>query len=741
MTIPLASPLVDMNVDMDMVLDAGLDTNFLQGRPIIQNPVVDSNEVVIDDVADSGMTAGNIVDAGLNDVDMDGLIGSNLPSTAQAGPVLSPFSSPPTIDWNEYLRELESKDGIATFSFPSAGAAEEVCLQGKFPFRADDVTNTVQNPSILAHNPITTSLDNVEFFVNPSNVTNTDQLQFDPSELTLDGQAGRSIDNTNDFALPYQSMQYPQNVQEPASAAFSDKSKSSTGSNSKKSPEARCHNFTAEKPKYDRSHPWVRVNDTTKGKNNRSGKINQYNPTALYKVNAAPLKNWRNGTYRFKYSRDNELSEPTYSADQLAAYMYQFPTSQDRKLKLWIQRTPADSARRYNNPESSKCRFRECPARRMMNGSIMHGHFRVAFDERWHRYGVNVDPFAAVTGYVHLNCIERFLDFASICAILDVEVDERALQKEPRCRWAASLVATPEGSMASQFIKKCRSGQLAPEFANYPEHDGSIADKTLLKKAHERTLTCAMHNAKLQTMGPKRLQTQGETRKSKIYIHFGDVERFCIGRVGERRQQQQTSQDTSMQEIHGDGAGTISSRVHGNQDTNEAITSFNPSAMPIPSNNIVMVDAATQTDVSLLPESVVGQFPSSSYAPLTPFAPVASNTFSSPLTHPNSSTLQKRKRDGHRPEPISIDSQPALEFTSVKRAKSNDGDTVAVGTTRLVSYSDSEENVSNGQGAAPEAAAAADGEMPLSAMMREMLGQASTDREPGSAGSLGSLFG
>ena len=627
-----------------------------------------------------------------------GLTGSTAISDVELEQILSKIDVGNTADYADNNENYANADGVFTSGF-TALLAEEGANDFFNTLNTDNITDVTQkNPTNadddILLNPINdgrflSSLNNIDF--DPSNLLNSDSLTQQPGH----GDFSNAI-------FPRFNSHIPQvNINQPASATLSNKSNGSSNSNStdQKSPIARCHNFTAEKPKYDLRHPWVRVNDTTKGKNNRSGKINQYNPTALYKVEAEPLKNWRGNGYRFKYNHVGELAEPTYSADQIKTYLYNFQTSAERKLKLWIQRAPADSARRYANPESSKCRFRDCPSRRMMNGTIMHGHFRVAFDERWNRYGDDVDPFAAVSGYAHLYCMERFLDFADVCAKLDVEVDTRSLSKEPRHRWAAGLNGTPECETAHCFIKKCRSGLLEPEFPNYPLHEeGSLA-----RKRHEQTLTFGMHNARYRTLRPKRLrEAQSEAPKtSTLYIHFGDVERFCIGRLAERKRQSQNQNQnqvnqsrsvshtlenglTQRPEAHISSSpatqaitGTL---VH--PPINTIVTSNTPFLRntSFPNIDTIMKDASAQTDVSLPPPQPQpqpqSQHPTRSSTPFPmlfpfPYSVAVTDNTTQTNTLTQSSDL-KRKRSFHRPDPIRTDLQSHVHVNKRPRSRSSE---------------------------------------------------------------------
>ena len=287
--------------------------------------------------------------------------------------------------------------------------------------------------------------------------------------------------------------------------------------------------FVPEKPKTDRRAWWVRVNGITEGKTSRTGKINQYDADEVYgPLLPHPLGKWMGRKTCFRYNKYGELSEKTYTARQIREFLYEHPETKDCKLKLWIQKSPADSARRYGTPDLSKCRFKDCPVQRDMKGSILHGQYRVAFDEKWYKYRLNADPFLTA-GHVHLYCMERFLDFPDICKKLDVEVDVRHMANEPKQRFAATLAGSIEANIASSFLEACRESRLNEKHPNYPFHgDYSYGNP----KPHEYTLTYAMNKAKLGSRPPAQIR-QFEARgvlDSNVVVHLGDLEKFVAAR-------------------------------------------------------------------------------------------------------------------------------------------------------------------------------------------------------------------
>ncbi|ORY13370.1 hypothetical protein BCR34DRAFT_267381 [Clohesyomyces aquaticus] len=259
-----------------------------------------------------------------------------------------------------------------------------------------------------------------------------------------------------------------------------------------------------EKPKVDKEKSWVRVNNTTAGKTTRTSKINNYKPS--YENRPHPLGlGWNGPNHRFEYTEAGEFKEATLTAKQVKEFILHYPRNEPKaKLKLWIQKCPTDSARRYKSTTWSKCRFRDCPAQVYQTGSIVHGHYRVAFDEKWHWHRENADPFLT-TGYAHLYCMERFLDFPEICRKADVQADTRAMTNEPRGNFAGTLQGAPELGIALAFIEACQQKTLrqVQEFKNYPRHEDY---KQGAPKDHNNTLTYYMTRIKAQNRPPAQIK-------------------------------------------------------------------------------------------------------------------------------------------------------------------------------------------------------------------------------------------
>ncbi|KAF2843675.1 hypothetical protein M501DRAFT_994681 [Patellaria atrata CBS 101060] len=290
--------------------------------------------------------------------------------------------------------------------------------------------------------------------------------------------------------------------------------------------------FRAEKPRKDSTHYWVRTNTTTAGKTSRTGKINQFDPSTVYKQLPNVMPDWHSSSYKFKYNKFGELEQKIFSVEKLRQFLFEHPKTKDCELKLWIQKSPADSARRYPFPHSNKCRFADCPMQVYQTGTILHGHYRIAFDEKWFKYRDNSDPFR-MAGYVHLYCLERFMDFPKICRKLDIEVDERFLVSEPNARFAATLNGSSEAGIARTFIDLCKRRKLDKEFPDYPRHNEFHRGE---QKPHEYTLTRAMNYERISkrpTAQVKEFERRG-LQGSHVLIHMGDLEMFCLAKLARK---------------------------------------------------------------------------------------------------------------------------------------------------------------------------------------------------------------
>jgi len=295
--------------------------------------------------------------------------------------------------------------------------------------------------------------------------------------------------------------------------------------------------YDAELPKKKAEKDWVRVNNTTQGKSTRTGKINNYNAkhdggyaaTTRHPLasQAFPYGQWAtpDGRFEFKYHRTGELSRKTYTTEELHRFIYSHPTSAQARLTLWIQKAPADSASRYNMRDSSRCRFACCPARGNNNWTITIGHMRVALDEQWATYGASRDPFS-VAAFVHLYCLERFLDLPDICRRFDVRADDRSMPREPRGCFTGGLTTKADGAcseVVKDFVQRCRDGSLEKAFPGYPVHAGFRNGEA---KPHAATLCHALTQEKIKAMCRSKVDMMEKRglAPSSILVHLGDVE-------------------------------------------------------------------------------------------------------------------------------------------------------------------------------------------------------------------------
>lgn len=217
----------------------------------------------------------------------------------------------------------------------------------------------------------------------------------------------------------------------------------------------------------------------------------------------------------------------TFTAQELTSYL--LSPSHPSPPTLFIQRTPADSARRYPTTTSSTCRLSSCPA----HGKMHVGSYRVAIDERWATHNSTSDPFV-VAGYVHLYCLERFVDLALLVKkSVNVVVDERVLKSEPKGRFAPSLAGAAEAGAAKAFLKALkeedlivldqlfRNGGYAVHSPLRPDAGGHHAPKP-----HANTLTHLLHKLKLDKMPASRIRQQASRgmNAGNVLVHMGDLE-------------------------------------------------------------------------------------------------------------------------------------------------------------------------------------------------------------------------
>ncbi|KAF2996509.1 hypothetical protein E8E13_005902 [Curvularia kusanoi] len=298
-------------------------------------------------------------------------------------------------------------------------------------------------------------------------------------------------------------------------------------------PQKRVRYTPGEKPKKIEGKSWVRINTSTQG-DTRTAKINNWVNTYVYQP--LPLGSWNSGKYTFEYAMYENvdfLTDWPMKTKKIKEYIFNYPNDEEKRLTLWIQKMPSDTASRYGSDHHSKCIFEDCPVVRFMKGTINTGEYRVAFDEKYFTYNGKTDPFDCVA-FAHLYCMERFLDFEQVCQVADVRVDTRFDMKlEPNGKAAFSMVDVPSRDEMEAFVKAASKGQLRQRshWANYPV-GANYSKKD--PKPHELTLTYLAHLMydKYQDKSHKRqAYKRAEIRVSQRRVHMGDLEMSVADKI------------------------------------------------------------------------------------------------------------------------------------------------------------------------------------------------------------------
>jgi hypothetical protein len=284
-------------------------------------------------------------------------------------------------------------------------------------------------------------------------------------------------------------------------------------------------NVPLEKPRLDPARPNVRINAVTKGKTKRTGKINNFDARQAYpKDYPSPVGKWRSESgITFRYCVDGKLRNLLMSAKKIRDFIYDHPKStKGKKMVLWISKSPADSARRYINDAHSKCCFEACPS---VNRTIVVGHLRVVFDEKWNTHSEKADPFHAAA-FAHLYCMERFLDFPEICSLDNVEVkaDDRAMKREMDATNKAGLDAGAF-KRVSEFLRSIKKQKFHMDFPDYPEHEEGHT-LHVEEKPYEHTLSAICQ----KVMNANR----SYTAQKNFEYHMGDLAKVEEKRILQR---------------------------------------------------------------------------------------------------------------------------------------------------------------------------------------------------------------
>ena len=252
----------------------------------------------------------------------------------------------------------------------------------------------------------------------------------------------------------------------------------------------------------------------------------------------------------FSYNEHGELKAgQIFTVDEVYTYLYHHPlhtlsngqfNPKKGGLKLWIQRNPSDSKDRYGESCSSRCRFKDCVAE---NHLIGQGQVRVCWDELSCR-GQNLDPFFNA-GYVHLWCLERFMDFPKICQTLQVKVEDRNLAHEPNGRNKMTLRSVREVGEAERFIRKCEQGKVPSSYPHFQTPN----------RPYENTLNHRLYVNKIASETPSIRKTREDrgNRRSTLSWHKGDLEMETKHRAASRRTENQIQRKPRPQNSSSEG--------------------------------------------------------------------------------------------------------------------------------------------------------------------------------------------
>ncbi|KAJ9632114.1 hypothetical protein H2203_000515 [Taxawa tesnikishii (nom. ined.)] len=270
------------------------------------------------------------------------------------------------------------------------------------------------------------------------------------------------------------------------------------------------------------------------GGTTRGAKIRDYDPSQTYGILPEQDRDWRSRNYSFTYHANGALSEPSYTVAELMEFLLDRPAGS--KLTLWVQKAPADAAKRHftsvpyigsGREPGAVCLCASCPLRSLKDSSIRVGSFRVAIDEYTDAYPhVKLDPFQ-VSGYLHLYCMERFFNLPELVERgIDIRPDARPFPEEPTGQFAGTLADRPEFSVAKSFLSHCAAGTLASFAPQYPTRDEFAG----LFGAHRFTLTYLL-NASLERNRKESEKKQLRNRNlsgGQAHVHLGDLEVYAI---------------------------------------------------------------------------------------------------------------------------------------------------------------------------------------------------------------------
>ncbi|KAK8245398.1 hypothetical protein HDK77DRAFT_427259 [Phyllosticta capitalensis] len=405
--------------------------------------------------------------------------------------------------------------------------------------------------------------------------------------------------------------------------------------------------YKLERPEHDSKHSWVRINKTTMGLTKRSGKINTYDPEKMYETFAHPQGPWQSTSFQFMYAPHGELSMPTYSVEQIKQFIYEHPVSADCKLRLWIQKCAADSARRYPTSTLNRCRFANCPVRDVLgnDGTMIAGHYRVCVDEKSFKHDQRVDPYKT-TAYFHLYCFEKFLDLPDVCRLPNVEVraDLRQFQSEPKSKFNASLAGERAGAIAERFIESCRRQKTDAttgrplvrylgDYRVYPQHRGN--------GWYEDTLSYHMIKDKEanRAASSKHALAARAQKFSQIQHNLGNLDLFARAKLAERKpakqpvQRKKRSRAAALEEGYDSDDSEVFTpprrRRRGSENTTSSAYAA-PAALP---HVVTPSQQPAFNSAQPISQNVVQSMQAAQHPQTQPLAPLYPDFFASPSTY------------------------------------------------------------------------------------------------------------
>ncbi len=219
--------------------------------------------------------------------------------------------------------------------------------------------------------------------------------------------------------------------------------------------------------------------------------------------------------YTFTYNIHGQLENWPMGADELRAYllnMFSGPVADPHiryKPRMLIQYTPGDCRDRYATTiNGNKCRFAECSGD---NHGISPGQVRVALDETTHE---NHDPYV-VAGYLHLFCMEKYLDMTKIVEHCNIHPEtRRLLDFEGRNPMAINKHSSLSLGIAQKYINDIRNNGKVPTGQN-----GS-------PWVYEDTLSWKLVREYMKVESKSKLGTRKKRAGNDIGVHFGDLDKM-----------------------------------------------------------------------------------------------------------------------------------------------------------------------------------------------------------------------